>query len=116
MVQQVSVRLVDDLDGSEASDTVNFALDGRQYEVDLSNKNATKLRTALEPFVAAARRRSGGGRRRSSAGGADRRTRHANDRERTAAIREWARQHGHKVADRGRIPSSVIEAYEKEAG
>jgi Lsr2 len=114
VAQQVSVKLVDDLDGSEAVDTVAFSIDGRQYEMDLSDKNAAKLRDALAPFVASARQIGGGRRRRTSPktapGG---KARQMTDRERTIAIREWARQQGHQVADRGRIPSSIVEAYEK---
>jgi hypothetical protein len=113
MARITQVRLLDDLDGSEAAATVSFALDGRQYQLDLSEKNAGRLRDALAPFVASARR---GGGRRASGGGPKMSQRPATDRERTAAIREWARQHGHQVADRGRIPSTVIEAYEKDAG
>jgi hypothetical protein len=108
------VSLVDDIDGSAASETVSFSLEGRQYQLDLSERNARRLRDAVAPFVASARR-SGGVRRRSS-GGSKMSQKPATDRERTTAIREWARQHGHKVADRGRIPSSVIEAYQKDAG
>jgi hypothetical protein len=108
------VSLVDDIDGSVASSTVGFSLDGKTYELDLSDKNAGKLRTALAPFVASARR--SGGRARRSAGGPTMARRPAVDRERTTAIREWAREQGHKVADRGRIPASVVEAYEKAVG
>jgi hypothetical protein len=110
VAQQVSVKLVDDLDGSVASDTVSFGLDGKHYEIDLSNDNAAKLRDAVASYVAAARR-GDGGRRRSTAPRAARPA--ASDREHTAAVREWARQNGHKVSDRGRIPNSVIEAYEQ---
>ena len=112
MSRVTEVRLVDDIDGSNASETVTFGLDRRQYEMDLSKKNAARLRDALAPFVASARRSSG--RRRSSNGSMTQKP--ATNRERTAAIREWAREHGHKVADRGRIPASVIDAYEKAAG
>jgi hypothetical protein len=103
------VSLVDDVDGSVASSTVSFALDGKTYELDLSDKNAAKLRDAVAPFVAAARRLGGRGRRSSGPTASTART----DRERTTAIREWAREHGHKISDRGRIPRSVLEAYEK---
>jgi hypothetical protein len=108
VAQRIEVTLVDDVDGSEAAETVSFSFEGKAYELDLSEKNAKKLRKALEPFVAAARR----GRQRGSSGS----SRAGADRERTAAIRTWAREHGHQVADRGRIPSSVIEAYEKQGG
>jgi hypothetical protein len=114
VAQRIQVTLVDDVDGSEAAETVSFSFEGKAYELDLSEKNANKLRKALEPFVAAARRSGGGGRRRQR--GSSGASRGGSDRERTAAIRKWAREHGHQVADRGRIPSSVIEAYEKQAG
>ncbi len=114
MAQHIQVTLVDDVDGSEAAETVSFSFEGKAYELDLSEKNAKKLRKALEPFVAAARRSGGGGRRRQR--GSSGTPRGGGDRERTATIRKWAREHGHQVADRGRIPSSVIEAYEKQPG
>jgi Lsr2 len=114
VAQKVDVRLVDDVDGSEASETIEFALEGRSYELDLSHENASKLRQAFATFVDAARRNDGGrgGRRRSSAG-ASSAPRPTSDRERTQAIREWARENGHQVSDRGRIPTSVIQAYEQ---
>jgi Lsr2 len=106
------VSLVDDVDGSVASSTVGFSLDGKIYELDLSDKNAKKLRDAVAPFVAAARRLGGRARRATGPTVSTART----DREKTTAIRAWAREHGHKVADRGRIPRSVLEAYEKAGG
>jgi nucleoid-associated protein Lsr2 len=111
VARHVSVTLVDDLDGSEASDTVSFALDGKTYEIDLSDSNATKLREALTPFAAAARR-GGGSARRSTTPRTAASPRPTYNRERTAAIRDWARKNGHKVSERGRIPTAVIEAYE----
>jgi Lsr2 len=115
------VRLVDDLDGEAADETVEFGIDGKNYEIDLSKANAGRLRDALAGFVSAARR-SGGGRRRSSAGtgsgsggaGAAPKGRTTIDREQNQAIREWARKRGMKVSDRGRIPAEVLEAYHKE--
>lgn len=108
MAKQTIVTLVDDLDGSEAEEQVEFAVDGKSYEIDLSAANSKKLRDALAPFVAAARR-SGGGRRRSGASA----SRPAVDREQNQAIREWAQQQGMKISERGRIPASVLEAYHK---
>jgi hypothetical protein len=115
MAQQVDVRFVDDLDGSDASGTVTFGLDGRAYEIDLSEANAERLRDALAPFVAAARRADGsaGGRRsrgqRSSPEPAAKPARAS--REETAAVRSWARENGHEISERGRIPKAVVEAY-----
>ena len=107
MAQKVTVSLVDDLSGAQADETVSFGLDGKSYEIDLSSKNADKLRQALTDYVTAARKPGGG--RKSSAVAAARRP--AIDREQNQAIREWARKQGMKVNDRGRIPSEVVDAY-----
>lgn len=107
MAKQTTVTLVDDLDGSEADEQVEFAVDGRSYEIDLSSANVERLREALAPFISAARRSSG--RRRSTATAAPARA--ATDREQNQAIREWAQQQGMKISERGRIPSNVLEAY-----
>ncbi|WP_300011996.1 Lsr2 family protein [Pseudonocardia sp.] len=112
MAQIREIRLVDDLDGAEADETVEFGLDGKNYEIDLSEKNAGTLRDALAEFVAAARRTTTGRRRGASGAGAARRP--AIDREQNQAIREWARKRGMKVSDRGRIPSEVLETYHRE--
>ena len=115
MAQIREVRLIDDLDGEAADETIEFGIDGKNYEIDLSKENAGKLRDALASFVAAARR--SGGRRRSgggsgASGAASRRP--SIDREQNQAIRDWARKRGMKVSDRGRIPAEVLEAYHKE--
>ncbi|MFI0481563.1 Lsr2 family protein [Actinomadura sp. 9N215] len=106
MAQKVEVLLVDDIDGGEADETVSFSLDGTSYEIDLSKKNASKLRNGLEPFVAGARKA------RKPAGRGGRAARTAGSRERSAEIREWAKSRGIKVNERGRIPANVIEQYE----
>jgi hypothetical protein len=109
------IRLVDDLDGAVADETVEFGVDGKNYEIDLSTTNAKKLRDALSEFVASARR--AGGRRRSGSGATSTPAaarRPSIDREQNQAIREWARKRGMKVSDRGRIPADVLEAYHKE--
>lgn len=110
MAKKVTVTLVDDFDGEgPADETVEFAIDGVSYEIDLSVKNAQKLRNEFKPWVDAGRR-VGGRRRGRPAGGAGR-GRPGIDREQSAAIREWARRNGHKVSTRGRIPADVIEAF-----
>ncbi|TDD73902.1 histone-like nucleoid-structuring protein Lsr2 [Actinomadura rubrisoli] len=106
MAQKVEVLLVDDIDGGEADETVSFSLDGTTYEIDLSKKNAAKLRGGLEPFVSSARKA------RKATGRAGRGARTTNSRERSAEIREWAKSNGIKVNERGRIPANVIEKYE----
>jgi hypothetical protein len=112
MAQIREVRLIDDLDGKVADETIEFGIDGKNYEIDLSKANAGKLRDALASFVAAARR--SGGRRSRSGASAGQARRPSIDREQNQAIREWARKRGMKVSDRGRIPAEVLEAYHKE--
>jgi Lsr2 len=105
MAQKVQVLLVDDLDGGEASETVSFSLDGTAYEIDLSADNAGKLRKDFAQYIDHARRGGAGGGRR-------RRARSGPGRERSAEIRAWARQRGHKVSERGRIPATIINEYD----
>ncbi len=115
MAQKVQVLLVDDLDGGEASETVKFALDGMNYEIDLSGQNASALRDSLAAYVGSARRvgrssasvRTAAPRARGSA---------AADREQNRAIREWAKRQGKKVSERGRIPQEIIDEYHAAAG
>jgi len=123
MAQQTVIELVDDLDGTvDASiETVRFGLDGVSYEIDLRNANAGALRDQLAEFIDAARR-TGGRMKRAVAGASTRAVgstpaaASGRSREQTQAIREWARKNGHEVADRGRIPSGVIEAFEAQVG
>jgi len=112
MAKKVTVTLVDDFDGEgPADETVEFSIDGVSYEIDLSAKNAKKLRDDLKQWTEAGRR-VGGRRRGRSAGPTGRATgRGSIDREQSAAIRDWARRNGHKVSTRGRIPAEVIEAF-----
>ena len=119
MAQKTIVTLIDDLTGEEAEDisTVEFALDGVSYEIDLDEKNNTALRDALADYLAVARktggRRSSGPRRRSAGTAAPRTTSPGGyDRETSRQIRAWAKTQGFEVADRGRVPSNVIEAWE----
>ncbi|MFG1795794.1 Lsr2 family protein [Nocardia sp. NPDC049149] len=109
MAKQVTVTLIDDFDGkSKASETVEFSIDGRVYEIDLSTTNAGKLRGALDPWIEKARKT--GRAKRNSFGKA---APSAVDREQSVAIRQWARKHGHNVSTRGRIPADVVAAYNK---
>ncbi|MDN5919273.1 MAG: Lsr2 family protein [Pseudonocardia sp.] len=120
MAQIHEVRLVDDLDGGPAAETVEFGLDGRSYEVDLSKGNASKLREALNAYVAAARRTTSTRRRAARSGNRaegrrdGRSGRAGSDREQNQAIRDWARRRGMKVSDRGRIPAEVLHGYHED--
>ncbi|MDV6011433.1 Lsr2 family protein [Haloechinothrix sp. LS1_15] len=113
MAQKVLVSLIDDLDGGEAEETVEFGLDGVTYQIDLSAENAEELRDALAQYIEHARR-AGGRKKSSSKSGGGRASRSASvDREQNQAIRAWARKNGYQVSDRGRIPSEVVDAYHK---
>lgn len=105
MAQKVQVLLVDDLDGSQADETVTFGLDGVAYEIDLSSGNAGKLRSELAQYVEHARKAASAPARR-------RRARTGAGREQSARIREWAKAHGKKISERGRIPADILAEYE----
>ncbi|MCQ4080988.1 Lsr2 family protein [Streptomyces sp. RB6PN25] len=115
MAQKVQVLLVDDITGGEADETVTFALDGATYEIDLTTENADKLRGLLADYVEAGRRtggRSSRGRGRASRSAAG----SAAAGQDTAKIRAWAKENGYEVNDRGRVPATIREAYEKAHG
>lgn len=119
MARVETVQLVDDLDGGEADETVDFAVDGRRYEIDLTSANAHKLRSALFDYVTAGRPLAGSTRRlarRATASAADSSTTSVERRQHNNAVRVWARSRGMSISDRGRIPGQVVEAYEQEAG
>jgi hypothetical protein len=104
MAQRVTVSLEDDLDGGPADHTIHFAFGGAEYEIDLSTRNATAFRQQITPYIEHARRHAPGQARRPA--------RTAASRQRSGDIREWARQHGITVSERGRIPASVVEQYQ----
>lgn len=107
MAQRVHIVLEDDIDGSEASETVTFGLDGVNYEIDLSTQNAARLRDDLAGWVGHARRIRGGARRSARPAGV---------KEDLNAMRTWGRENGYKVSDRGRVSAEVREAYAKAHG
>jgi len=100
--------LVDDIDGSEATETVTFGLDGSEYEIDLSSDNADRLREVLAPYIGHGRRASG---RRRSGGGARAAAPSRSAGPSPAEIRSWARENGWDVPERGRVSAEVREAY-----
>lgn len=118
MAKQTEIRYVDDLDGSDAVGTVEFGIDGKNYEIDLSEENANRLREGLSPFIDVARRPERGrgralasvpnGRKSSSKqseGGVNR-----------AEVQEWARENGYIVKDRGRLSKQILNAYHEAHG
>ncbi|WP_298890959.1 Lsr2 family protein [uncultured Serinicoccus sp.] len=107
MAQRVQVILVDDLSGGEANQTVEFALDGVHYEIDLSDENAAKLREDFATWIGQARR--AGGRRQTRRRGT---TAAAGGRsDELAKVREWGRENGYKVSARGRVSQELQDAY-----
>jgi hypothetical protein len=98
------VELTDDLDQSPASQTIQFAINGVEYEIDLSEKNAKKFNAALAPYVDSGRRVAGrrrfGGRRADATAGVD-----------PKVIRQWANEQGIQISTRGRIPGEIVDRY-----
>jgi hypothetical protein len=114
MARRIVHQLVDDLDGSVLEvgegETVLFSLDGTAYEIDLSGDNAQALRDAFAPYVDAAR--SVSSTRSSGANGAARPRRRAEQKRDYTDIRAWAKSNGHEVSERGRVPSTILDAYD----
>ncbi|PRZ11725.1 histone-like nucleoid-structuring protein Lsr2 [Nesterenkonia sandarakina] len=94
MAQKVEVVLVDDLDGSEAKETVTFGLDARFYEVDLSDDNAKELRETLKKYIRKGRAIAP-----------------PSPQNEARQIRDWAVKNGHQVSSRGRLHRDIVEAY-----
>jgi Lsr2 len=113
MAQRVNVVLVDDLDGSDAAETVSFGLDGVDYEIDLNEPHAAELREALALYVGHGRRTGGRRRRGQAASGSSPATKAVAPGGATAAeVRAWARENGWDVPGRGRVSADVRSAYD----
>jgi Lsr2 len=111
VAQKIQTLFIDDLDGTAAEGTVRFALDGTEYEIDLSEEHAKELRDTLARYVDAARRANGSARRpartgrRTSAGGPN-----------ATGVREWAKAQGIEVKDRGRVPAELVVKFKAATG
>jgi hypothetical protein len=105
MAREVLEVVSDDLDGSPDATTVEFGLDGLSYSIDLAAKNEKMLRKALAPFLDVATKVRPAGRGAKSVAG-------VSNRDRNAAIREWALESGVQLPSRGRIAGAVIDAYD----
>ncbi|MBB4904733.1 histone-like nucleoid-structuring protein Lsr2 [Actinophytocola algeriensis] len=112
MAQRTILELVDDLDGGKADETVTFALDGVEFEIDLSADNAAQLRDTLAEFVGHGRRVGGRKQRGASAPKAT----NGNGKPDTQAVREWARSQGEQVAERGRVPQALVMRFQEAHG
>jgi hypothetical protein len=111
MAQKVIREFVDDIDGSEAERTFTFAVDGTHYEIDLSTQNIKEFHEAIAGFVESARKVKASGSSRQARKASTRAS--SRSREQTQAVREWARQQGHRVNDRGRIPAAIQQAFDQ---
>ncbi len=103
MATRTIISFRDDLTDEPADTTVSFGLDGRDYEIDLTEGNAEEFREMLDTYIAAGRKVGGTRRRRrgsSPVADVD-----------PKAVRAWAAAKGYEVSNRGRIPASVVEAY-----
>lgn len=112
MAQKHVVELTDDLDGSAATETITFSVDGATYEIDLNDENATRFRNSLDVFVDNARKVNGS--RRSAAKRRAAKTASASTDANEA--RSWLREHGHEVSDRGRIKNDLIALFQEANG
>ncbi len=110
MAQRTILELVDDLDGGKADETVSFAVDGVEYEIDLSAENAARLRDAFAEYVGHARRIGG---RKKTGPVAKVVPTTSNGKPDTQAVREWARSQGETVAERGRVPQALVIRFQE---
>jgi hypothetical protein len=104
MAQKTQVVFEDDLTGGPADGTVKFGIDGTSYEIDLSAKNAERLRKAFAPYVQAGRKVT-----------ATRRAARATSRGSGPSpqeVRAWAKSEGIEVKDKGRVPSELIVRFQ----
>ena len=114
MAQKVQTLFIDDIDGGEAEGTVRFALDGTEYEIDLNAQHTEELRSALGKYVTHARKVGAAARRGGR--GAGRGGRGTGSTLNTTEIRNWAREQGYDIKDRGRVPADVVSKYQAATG
>jgi len=107
------VVLTDDLDGSEATQTLQYMIDGQEYEIDLSEENIQRFHEALESFVSASRHVTRQTERTRRGRGDGRRRDGSRWRDDIPQIRAWAEANGYEVSARGRIKKEVLDAYDE---
>lgn len=115
MAQRTIVQMTDDIDGSEAAETVLFGLDSQQYEIDLNEAHAQDLREVLSPFISVARKAGGGGSSRGRASSISPPKQRGGSDIDPKAVRAWAEANGVQVSPRGRISAEVLEQYKSSA-
>jgi hypothetical protein len=109
VAQRIQTLFIDDIDGGEAAGTVRFALDGVDYEIDLSTEHAGEMHTALGMYIGHARKAAGTPRRAP-------RGRRAASAVDTTVVRHWAREQGYDIKDRGRVPADLVAKYRAATG
>jgi hypothetical protein len=114
VAQKITTLFIDDIDGGAAEGTVRFALDGTEYEIDLNAKHSDELRSALGKYVTHARKVGGAARRAGRAAG--RTSRGAGSALNTTEVRNWARENGYDIKDRGRVPADLVAKYQAATG
>lgn len=114
VAQKITTLFIDDIDGGAAEGTVRFALDGTDYEIDLNAKHSEELRSALGKYVSHARKVGGASRRAGRAAG--RAGRGSGSTLNTTEIRNWARENGYDIKDRGRVPADLVAKYQAANG
>ena len=114
VAQKITTLFIDDIDGGAAEGTVRFALDGTDYEIDLNAKHSEELRSALGKYVSHARKVGGAARRAGRPVG--RASRGAGSTVNTTEIRNWARENGFEIKDRGRVPADLVAKYQAATG
>jgi Lsr2 len=114
VAQKITTLFIDDIDGGAAEGTVRFALDGTEYEIDLNAKHSEELRSALGKYVSHARKVGGASRRAGRVAG--RASRGAGSALNTTEIRNWARENGFDIKDRGRVPADLVAKYQAATG
>ncbi|MBA8815713.1 hypothetical protein FHX48_000765 [Microbacterium halimionae] len=112
MARRIVHQLVDDLDGTllevGEGETLLFSLDGAAYEIDLTTENADSLRAALSQYIEAARPVAA----RRAQGTSAPRKRQRGGQQDYSAVRAWAKENGYEISDRGRVPATILEAFE----
>ncbi len=108
-MKQTQVVLIDDVDQSVATGSVEFSFKGVSYEIDLNDEHMAELQADFDKWIKHATRT---GSLRSSRRNTPRRSGGAKSE--SAAVREWAQAHGIPVNSRGRIPAEIIERYYRE--
>lgn len=101
MATHVTTVLIDDIDGGQADETLHLTFEGERYTIDLSSKNAAKLRKVIQPYLDAGRRE----------GAVKRATESSRDSTHVSKIRAWAIDQGFSVAERGRLRAEIFASY-----